>query len=47
MQSRLIKPHLQIAQSENRYVKHITNIELNPMVRLQRYLKQLEGVDLT
>ncbi|MGG0941756.1 NAD(P)H-dependent oxidoreductase [Bacillus subtilis] len=37
----------EIAESANRYVKHITNIELNPKVRLQRYLKQLEGVDLT
>ncbi|GEK27176.1 NAD(P)H-dependent oxidoreductase [Bacillus spizizenii] len=36
----------EIAESANRYVKHITNIELNPKVRLQRYLKQLESVDL-
>ncbi|QIW78844.1 NAD(P)H-dependent oxidoreductase [Bacillus tequilensis] len=37
----------EIAESANWYVKHITNIELNPKVRLQRYLKQLEGADLT
>lgn len=33
----------EIAQSASRYVEHITNIELNPKVRLRNYLKQLES----
>lgn len=30
-----------IIQSSIRYVKHITNTELNPKIRLRNYLKQL------
>lgn len=32
----------EIAESAIRYVKHITNVELNPEIRLHNYLKQLE-----
>lgn len=32
----------EIAKSAIRYVEHITNIELNPKIRLRHYLKQLE-----
>jgi len=31
----------EITQSAIRYVEHITNIELNPKIRLRHYLKQL------
>ena len=32
----------EITQSAIRYVQHITNVELNPKIRLRNYIKQLE-----
>ncbi|CCF17045.1 general stress protein 14 [Brevibacillus laterosporus GI-9] len=36
----------EISQSAVQYVEHITNIELNPEIRLRNYLKQLEEVSI-